>query len=63
MTVVKCIMWSLLLFCRVKIGAIMTKVSNNKIHGQYAKAKEAEGSYLEAAKAYETAEDYENCIR
>jgi len=41
----------------------MAKVSNNKIHSQYAKAKEAEGSYFEAAKAYETAKDYENCIR
>ena len=30
---------------------------------QYAKAKEADGQYREAAKAYETAKDYESQIR
>ena len=41
----------------------MKKITSNKIHSQYAKAREAEGNFLEAAKAYETAKDHENSIR
>ena len=41
----------------------MKKITSNKIHSQYAKAREAEGNFLEAAKAYEAAKDYENSIR
>jgi WD repeat-containing protein 19 len=38
-------------------------VASPKIHVQYARAKEAEGRYKEAAAAYETAKDWENVIR
>lgn len=46
-----------------KVGQILPQVSSAKINVQYAKAKEAEGNYMEAAKAYEAAKDYENIIR
>jgi len=52
-----------MLFYRNKVGELMKKMTSNKIRGQYAKAREAEGNFLEAAKAYETAKDYENSIR
>jgi WD repeat-containing protein 19 len=38
-------------------------VTSPKLHAQYAKAKEADGQYKEAAKAYEAAKDYDNVIR
>ena len=41
----------------------MPQISSAKINIQYAKAKESEGKYEEAAKAYETANDYDNIIR
>ena len=53
----------MLLFCRNKVGQLMKKITSNKIRGQYAKAREAEGNFSEAAKAYEAAKDYENSIR
>ena len=43
----------MLLFCRNKVGQLMKKITSNKICGQYAKAREAEGNFSEAAKAYE----------
>ncbi|XP_076236024.1 intraflagellar transport protein Oseg6 isoform X2 [Calliopsis andreniformis] len=46
-----------------KVGQLLPQISSAKINIQYAKAKEAEGKYEEAAKAYETAKDYENIIR
>ncbi|XP_012136571.2 intraflagellar transport protein Oseg6 isoform X1 [Megachile rotundata] len=46
-----------------KVGQLLPQISSAKINIQYAKAKEAEGKYDEAAKAYETAKDYENIIR
>ena len=51
------------LFYRNKVGQLMKKITSNKIRGQYAKAREAEGNFLEAAKSYEAAKDYENSIR
>lgn len=54
---------ALVLFHRNKVGQLMKKITSNKIHSQYAKAREAEGNFLEAAKAYETAKDHENSIR
>ena len=48
---------------RNKVGQLMKKITSNKIHGQYAKAREAEGNFLEAVKAYEAAKDYENSIK
>ncbi|XP_076760750.1 intraflagellar transport protein Oseg6 [Xylocopa sonorina] len=46
-----------------KVGQLLPQISSAKINIQYAKAKEAEGKYEDAAKAYETAKDYENIIR
>ncbi|XP_014214190.1 WD repeat-containing protein 19 [Copidosoma floridanum] len=46
-----------------KVGQLLSQTSSPKINVQYAKAKEAEGKYEEAAKAYETAKDYDNIIR
>ncbi|XP_024939624.1 WD repeat-containing protein 19 isoform X2 [Cephus cinctus] len=46
-----------------KVGQLLPQISSPKINIQYAKAKEAEGKYEEAAKAYETAKDYDNIIR
>ena len=34
-----------------------------KLHGQYAKAREADGHYKEAARAYESAKDYDSAVR
>lgn len=47
----------------VKVGQLLPKISAPKINIQYAKAKEAEGKYDDAAKAYEIAKDYDNIIR
>ncbi|XP_076276053.1 intraflagellar transport protein Oseg6 [Lasioglossum baleicum] len=46
-----------------KVGHLLPQISSAKINVQYAKAKEAEGKYEEAARAYETAKDFENIIR
>lgn len=46
-----------------KVGQLLPQISSPKINVQYAKAKESEGNYEEAARAYETAKDYENIIR
>ncbi|XP_041788987.1 WD repeat-containing protein 19 [Chelmon rostratus] len=46
-----------------KVGELLPHVSSPKIHLQYAKAKEADGKYKEAARAYESAKDWDNMIR
>ncbi|XP_070553702.1 WD repeat-containing protein 19-like isoform X2 [Ptychodera flava] len=46
-----------------KVGELLPQVTSPKIHAQYAKAKEADGRYKEAALAYENAKDYDNVIR
>ncbi|XP_014836361.1 PREDICTED: WD repeat-containing protein 19 [Poecilia mexicana] len=46
-----------------KVGELLPNVSSLKIHLQYAKAKEADGKYKEAAQAYESAKDWDNMIR
>ncbi|XP_011499935.1 PREDICTED: WD repeat-containing protein 19 [Ceratosolen solmsi marchali] len=46
-----------------KVEQLLPQILSSKINIQYAKAKEAEGKYEEAAKAYETANDYDNIIR
>uniref|UniRef100_A0A3Q3N032 WD repeat-containing protein 19 n=1 Tax=Mastacembelus armatus TaxID=205130 RepID=A0A3Q3N032_9TELE len=46
-----------------KVGELLPHVSSPKIHLQYAKAKEADGKYKEAAQAYESAKDWDNMIR
>ena len=45
------------------MGELLTHVASPKIHIQYARAKEAEGRYKEAATAYTTAKDFDNVIR
>ncbi|XP_049780005.1 WD repeat-containing protein 19 isoform X1 [Schistocerca cancellata] len=46
-----------------KVGELLSHISSPKIHIQYAKAKEADGSYREAVAAYEAARDFDNVIR
>ncbi|KAI0219651.1 WD repeat-containing protein 19 [Lamellibrachia satsuma] len=46
-----------------KVGELLPHVASPKIHIQYARAKEAEGRYKEAATAYATAKDFDNVIR
>ncbi|XP_019956067.1 WD repeat-containing protein 19 isoform X1 [Paralichthys olivaceus] len=46
-----------------KVGELLPHVSSPKIHLQYAKAKEADGKYKDAAQAYESAKDWDNVIR
>ncbi|XP_071452490.1 WD repeat-containing protein 19 [Hetaerina americana] len=46
-----------------KVGDMLPSISSSKIHIQYAKAKEAEKQYKDAALAYENAKDYESVIR
>ncbi|KAI1887644.1 hypothetical protein AGOR_G00192430 [Albula goreensis] len=46
-----------------KVGELLPQVTSPKIHLQYAKAKEADGRYKEAAMAYESAKDWDNVIR
>lgn len=48
---------------RNKVGELLNFVTSPKIHSQYGKAKEADGYYKEAYKAYLTAKEYENAIR
>ena len=45
------------------MGELLPHVTSPKIHTQYAKAKEADGRYKDAAKAYENAKDWDNVIR
>ncbi|XP_041953534.1 WD repeat-containing protein 19 isoform X1 [Alosa pseudoharengus] len=53
---IRCKNWS-------KVGELLPQVSSPKIHLQYAKAKEADGKFKEAAMAYESARDWDNVIR
>lgn len=46
-----------------KIGELLGKITSNKIHLQYAVAKEQEGKYEEAVRAYYTAKDFDSVIR
>ncbi|XP_025602592.2 WD repeat-containing protein 19 isoform X2 [Athalia rosae] len=46
-----------------KVGQLLPQITSPKIHIQFAKAKESEGKFEEAAQAYETAKDYDNIIR
>ena len=54
---------SKILFVRAKVGELLAHVTSPKLHVQYAKAKEADGKYKDAAAAYEAAKDYDNFIR
>eukprot|EP01137_Pigoraptor_chileana_P005155 Opistho-2@47869 len=46
-----------------KAGELLENVSTPKLHVQYAKAREAEGKYKEAVRAYQNAKDYDSVIR
>lgn len=46
-----------------KVGELIPMVTSNKILLQYAKAKEQEGSFEEAANAYMLGKDYDSVIR
>lgn len=46
-----------------KVGTLLNEITSNKIHLQYAKAKESEGKYEEAVRAYTSAKDYDSVIR
>lgn len=46
-----------------KTGEVLKHVTNAKLHLQYAKAREADGSYREAVQAYENAKDYLSVVR
>uniref|UniRef100_A0A8C5X1D6 WD repeat-containing protein 19 n=1 Tax=Malurus cyaneus samueli TaxID=2593467 RepID=A0A8C5X1D6_9PASS len=46
-----------------KVGELLPHVSSPKIHLQYAKAKEADGRYMEAVTAYEHAKQWDSVIR
>ena len=48
---------------RRKAGELLERVVSPKLHAQYAKAREADGHFKEAAKAYETAKDYDSAVR
>ncbi|XP_005092773.1 WD repeat-containing protein 19 [Aplysia californica] len=41
-----------------KVGELLTKITSPKIHAQYAKAKEADGRYKDAADAYKIAKEW-----
>ncbi len=45
------------------MGELLPQVTSPKIHSQYARAKEAEGRYKEASKAYAAAKDWDAVIR
>ncbi|ESO89539.1 hypothetical protein LOTGIDRAFT_218902 [Lottia gigantea] len=46
-----------------KVGDLLQNITSPKIHAQYAKAKEADGRYKEAAEAYKMAKEWDNVIR
>lgn len=48
---------------RTKVGEMLHHITSPKIHIQYAKAKEADGRYKEAAEAFKHAKDWDNVIR
>ena len=48
---------------RAKVGELLSHITSPKIHIQYAKAKEADGRYKEAAEAFKAAKDWDNVIR
>ena len=53
---IKCKNWG-------KVAELLHLITSPKIHSQYGKAKEADGYYKEAFKAYINAKEYENAIR
>ena len=54
---------SIIVLFRNNVGSIFARITSVKLSALYAKAREADGHYKEAAKAYEAAQDYDNAIR
>ena len=52
-----------LLLSRTKVGELLPKVTSPKIRIQYARAKEAEGKFKDAAVAYAAAKEWDCVIR
>ena len=49
---------------RNKVGTLISNLpSSTRLHSQYAKGREGDGYYTEAALAYETAMEYDNAVR
>ena len=48
---------------RNKVGELLKYITSPKLLIQFAKAKEHDGKYKDAAIAYKKAKDYENVIR
>lgn len=48
---------------RNKVGELLNKVSSTRLHAQFAKAREADGHFQEAARAYENAHDFDSAVR
>lgn len=46
-----------------KVGDLLPNITSGKIHLEYAKAKENDGKYEEAVKAYYVAKDFDSVIR
>ena len=46
-----------------KVGELLPKVTSPKIRIQYARAKEAEGKFKEAAEAFSSAKEWDSVIR
>lgn len=47
-----------------KVGTLISNLpSSTRLHSQYAKGREGDGYYTEAALAYETAMEYDNAVR
>lgn len=46
-----------------QVAPLMAKISSPKLHLQYAKAKEGEGKFAEAASAYEAGGDMDSVVR
>lgn len=42
---------------------MLEKVTSPKLHAQYGKAREADGHYMDAARAYEAAREFDNAVR
>ena len=54
---------ALVVMFRSRVGDLFSKVSSPKLHGQYAKAREVDGQYREAARAYEAAKEFDSAVR
>jgi WD repeat-containing protein 19 len=47
----------------MQVGDVLRNITSPKLHLMYAKAREADGAFDEAATAYENAREFESAIR